>query len=311
MDKMNLQHIRIFVLCTRYLSFSKVAELTYSSQASVSKAIAALEAEVGGELFLRSSRNMELTSLGEALLPYAEALLAKEEEMRGFLHQYHNGETVRPLILGIAKFLTAAPMDGLLLPLMDAIDHLRRLHSNVDIKVSYFDERQLQTRINSGQIDLAITAVNNNHLQSQIFPGADFIRLNETDNYLLYQSEAGSVPSVETLLPQLDCLFSVSDQIALSVTYDFLKKVKIPLHIETCDNWSEVVVRVRNGQGGTILGESTARLGIKCGLSALCLNEYQITSSLLGIWRHGAGSLVEEIAILLRNAFSATDVHAK
>lgn len=304
---MELQNIHIFVLCTRYLSFSKVAELTYSSQSSVSKAIAALEAEVGGELFLRSSRKMELTSLGEALLPYAEALLSKEEEMRGFLHQYHSGENVRPIVIGIAKFLTATPTDSLLLPLTDAIDRLRRLHSNVDIKVSYFEEQQLQNRINSGRIDLAITAVNNHHLQKQIFSGADFIRLNEVDNYLLYQPRANAAASPESLLSQMDCLFSVSDQIALSIAYDFLQKFKTPLHIETCDNWSEVVVKVKNGQGGTILGETTAQLGVQCGLSAFSLKEYGITSSLLAIWKHGADPLVEETAVLLRNAFSSLE----
>ena len=60
---MDLQNIRIFALCMQYLSFSKVAEMTFSSQSSVSKVIAYLEEEVGGKLFLRNSRRIEPTAL--------------------------------------------------------------------------------------------------------------------------------------------------------------------------------------------------------------------------------------------------------
>lgn len=301
---MELKNIHIFVLCTRYLSFSKVAEITYTSQSSVSKAIAELEAEVGGELFLRSSRKMKLTSLGEALLPYAEALLSKEEEMRGFLYQYHNGKNIHPLVVGIAKFLTATPMESLLLPLTEAIDGLHRLHSDVDVKLSYFEDQQLQDLLTTGRIDLAITAVNNKHLLNQIFTGADFLRLNEVGNYLLYSPDSDPVSSLDELLLKINCLFSVSDQIALSVAYDFLQEVKKPLRIETCDNWSEVIVKVKNGQGGTILGEVTARVGRQCGLSAFPLTTHGSTSSLLAVWKHSAKHhLVEDAAILLQNAF--------
>lgn len=301
---MDLQNIRIFVLCTKYLSFSKVAELTYSSQSSISKAVAALEAEVGGELFIRSSRRIELTALGEALLPYAEGVLTKEEEMRGFLHQFHSGAVVIPLVIGVARFLLASPTDGLLMPLMDAVEQLRRLHPEADVKIAYFEERQLADLVNGHRIDVAITAVNNNMVTKHVFPGADFLRLNEHDNYLLVRTDGREDVTVSDVLPQMDCLFSVSDQIAMSVTYDFLRKVKTPIRVETCDNWSEVIVKVKNGQGGTILGASTAKFGIQCGLTAIPLTEYDVTSSLVAIWKHGSGTVIEETACLLRNALS-------
>ena len=300
---MDLQNIRIFALCTQYLSFSKVAELTYSSQSSVSKAVAALEAEVGGELFLRSSRRIELTALGEALLPYAEGILTKEEEMRGFLHQFHSGAAVTPLVIGVARFLTATPTDGLLLPLMDTVDQVRRLHPEADVKIAYFEDRQMGDLINGNRVDLAITAVNNNMITKHVFPGADFLRLNENVSYLMVWTDNQEPLAVSDILPRLDCLFSVSDQVAMSVTHDFLRKVKIPMRVETCDNWSEVIVKVKNGQGASILGASTAKMGLQCGLTAIPLDEYGITSSLLAVWKHGSGTLSEETAYLLRNAF--------
>lgn len=304
---MDLQSLHIFLLCTRYLSFSKVAELTYSSQSSVSKSIAALEAEVGGELFRRSSRKMELTDLGEKLLPYVQALLSKEEELRGFLHQFHAGETVRPLVIGIAKFLTDTPMEELLFPLTSAIDQFYSTHGDSDVKVAYFDENELQNLLASKRVDLAITAVNNSHLRKTLAPGMDFIRLNEVDNYLLFQADEGETPTLEDALAKMDCLLSVKDQIAVSISYDFLRKLRVPLRVETCDNWSEVVVKVKNGQGGTILGAATARPAIRCGLMGLSLKDYDLTSSLIAIWNHEtAAPCVEEAAVLLRSAFSET-----
>ena len=300
---MDLQNIRIFALCMQYLSFSKVAEMTFSSQSSVSKVIAYLEEEVGGKLFLRSSRRIEPTALGEALLPYAEALLTKEDDMRGFLHQFHSGATVVPLIIGVARFLTASPTDGLLLPLMDAVGQLRRLHPELDVKIAYFEDQQLGDFVKGNRIDVAITAVNNSLIAERAYVGMDFLQLNENDNYMLVQPDGLEDAQIEDILPKLDCIFSVDDQIAISVTYDFLRKVKKPIRVETCDNWSEVIVKVKNGQGGTVLGASTAKFGVQCGLTAIPLTKYEITSSLLAIWKHGSGMLNEEAAYLLRNSF--------
>lgn len=301
---MDLQNIRVFVLCSRYLSFSKVAELTYSSQSSVSKAVAALESEVGGELFWRNSRRIELTALGEAILPHMEALLRQEEEVREFIHHFQSGMITFPIVIGIAQFLTAAPMDGLLLPLMDAIDEIRRLHAGTDVKIAYFEERQLENMLRSNRISIAITAVNNSLLSQSIFPGADFLRLHTDSNYFLYRTETQEDETLADIISSLDCLFTVQDQIAISVSHEFLRKTKRPIRIETCDNWSEVIVRVKNGQGGTILGASTAEIGIRCGLKAISLADYGIISSLVAIWRHETPGLNEEAAILIRNAFA-------
>ena len=42
-----------------------------------------MEAEIGAELFRRSSRNMAITQIGEELLPFAEAILEQEDQMKG------------------------------------------------------------------------------------------------------------------------------------------------------------------------------------------------------------------------------------
>lgn len=301
---MELQNIRIFVMCAKHLSFSHVAELTYTSQSSVSKCISALESDFSGELFVRSSRKMELTALGEALLPYAEGLLAKEDELRGFLHQYHTGQHLKPLVVGIAKMLGPSPYDVILFPLTNAIEHFQQMHPDVDIKIRYFDESALKELIAGKQIDLALTVINSGHVPERIYPGADFLRLNEIDNYILYSPRIGEFTAVEELLPRLDCMISVGDQIAMSVTYDFLRKLKFPLRVDPCDNWSEAIVRVKNGQGATILGNTAIQVAMPCGLQYFSLKELGITTSMFAIWNRDANANVVDFATTLRSWFA-------
>ena len=301
---MDFQNIRIFVMCAKYLSFSRVAELTYTSQPSVSKCISALEAEVGGALFVRNSRKMELTALGEALLPYAESILSKEDEFRGFLHQYHTGQDIHPLVVGISSLLMASLPESLLLPVVNAVDQFQMLYSDTKVKVRYFDEDKLKEMVATGRVDLAVTAINKTHLPQKIQMGYNYLCLDETENFLLFSPALGEFDTLENLLPRLDCLLSVSDQMAMSVTYDFLSKVNAPLRVEPCDNWSDAVIRCKNGQGATILGSTSARLAIRCGVSYFSLTDMDIMTSLCAIWKRDGNDHIRNFAVILRSCFS-------
>lgn len=298
---MELQTLRLYVLCAKYLSFSRVAELSYMSQPSVSKYISALEAEVEGELFVRGGRKLELTALGEAMLPYVEELLYKEDELRGFLHQYHNGDDIHPLVIGISDTLSDSPADHLLLPLTHTASQFRELHVGTDLKIRHFQEQSMKELVLSGRIDLAMIAVNNSHIGEHLGPDFDFLRLDEADNCIFYAPSLGEFNSIQELLPRLDSLLTVSDHIAMSVAYDFLKKVRVPLRVEPCDNWHDAIIRTCNGQGATILNTVTAQFAQQCGLSFLPLDEYDITTSALAVWRRGGNHMLADFAGLLRS----------
>src|SRR3954469_19549906 len=72
-----LRDIECFALVARHRSFSRAAAALSLSQPAVSQAVARLERELGLRLFARTSRTVEPTALGEALLPYAEVVLAQ------------------------------------------------------------------------------------------------------------------------------------------------------------------------------------------------------------------------------------------
>lgn len=85
-DRLELRQIDCFLAVAADLHFGKAAERLLLSQSSVSEAIRALEQEVGGQLFVRTSRRVHLTPLGEMLRrgvePAALVLRATLEDCR-------------------------------------------------------------------------------------------------------------------------------------------------------------------------------------------------------------------------------------
>ena len=64
----NSQQINFFLTAARHLSFTKAAEIHYTSQPTVSRQIAALEEELGFPLFYREGKQLRLTSGGLVML---------------------------------------------------------------------------------------------------------------------------------------------------------------------------------------------------------------------------------------------------
>ncbi len=64
---MELRELEIFLVLGEELHFGRTAERLYLTQPRVSQAIRALEGQIGGSLFERTSRRVRLTPLGERL----------------------------------------------------------------------------------------------------------------------------------------------------------------------------------------------------------------------------------------------------
>lgn len=79
---MELQHIREFVVLANQRNYLAAAEELYISQSTLSKHIMALEKEFGFPLFSRTTRKVHLSTYGKAFLPYAQKIIAADEEFR-------------------------------------------------------------------------------------------------------------------------------------------------------------------------------------------------------------------------------------
>ncbi len=78
---MELEQLRIFVAVAESGSFTKAAKKLYISHSTTSRAVTALENELGLSLFDRGNRILSLTGAGELLLKESRELLFKAEKL--------------------------------------------------------------------------------------------------------------------------------------------------------------------------------------------------------------------------------------
>ena len=78
---MELEQLRIFTALCEEGGFSAAARKLYKSHSSVSRAVSALERELGVPLCFRDSRSFALTEAGQRLYDGAKALLAAADAL--------------------------------------------------------------------------------------------------------------------------------------------------------------------------------------------------------------------------------------
>lgn len=79
-----LKQLKYFVVCADVGSFSKAAEILYTTQPNVSKAIKALEDHLGFDLFYRKSRGILISIRGKHVYEYACKAIENIEMLSSF-----------------------------------------------------------------------------------------------------------------------------------------------------------------------------------------------------------------------------------
>ncbi len=110
---MDRQQLVTFERIVREGSFNRAARALAVSQAAVSGRMQALEAEIGGPLFVRGGRRVTLTEAGENFLPYARRALAVLAEGVEVARETHSGQHGRVTVGAIDSVV-----DGLLVPVV-------------------------------------------------------------------------------------------------------------------------------------------------------------------------------------------------
>jgi DNA-binding transcriptional LysR family regulator len=147
--KMNLKQIRYFCEVVQAGSASHAAERLHIAPTAISMQLAQLESHLGGELFDRSRRPMELTDLGKFFYPRAMELLMQaarlDDEAQGIATGSHGW-----LGIGFTRSATFS-----LLP--RAIRAFRTAHPAVqlDLVESLSEYQPMQLR--QGRIDIGIS----------------------------------------------------------------------------------------------------------------------------------------------------------
>lgn len=145
----NLEQMRLFVSVAEQRSFSAVARNQRKAQSAVSSAIALLEADLGLNLFDRSSgRQPRLTEAGSALLEEAREVLRQCERLNGRALALMRGQEAR---LRLAQD-EAMPYQ----PVLDSLEALAERFPSLEVQLASAAQGDVARKLVERRADLGL-----------------------------------------------------------------------------------------------------------------------------------------------------------
>jgi DNA-binding transcriptional LysR family regulator len=148
---MELRHLKYFVAVAEERHFTRAAQRLMVSQSGLSASVRALERELGAQLFVRSTRSVELTGAGRALLVEAQRALGSVRAAKEAV------AAVQGLLRGTLSVGTEQCISGVDVPALLARFRLR--HPEVEIRLRQAGSRALVGDVAAGRLDLAFVSV--------------------------------------------------------------------------------------------------------------------------------------------------------
>jgi len=145
---MEMQQVRYFLALAHTLNFTRAAEQSNVSQPALTRAIQALEYELGGPLFHRERQNTHLSELGRMMRPYLEQIQVQTEAAKQHAKDLKQLENVT---LRIGAMCTIGPA-----LIADLIVKFKLAHPNVDLEVVDAAATPLLELLLRGNLNLAL-----------------------------------------------------------------------------------------------------------------------------------------------------------
>jgi DNA-binding transcriptional LysR family regulator len=146
-----LRQLEHFVAAAEERHFTRAARRLHIVQSGLSASIRSLERELGAPLFVRSTRRVELTQAGLALLPEARRTLAAAAAA---------GDAVAA-VQGLLRGTLAVGTMQILPPAVDLVAVLGRFHAEhpgVELRLRQAGTGTLLEEVAAGALDLALVA---------------------------------------------------------------------------------------------------------------------------------------------------------
>jgi DNA-binding transcriptional LysR family regulator len=141
---MDLAALKIFLTVAHERSFSRAAAKVHRTQPAVSQAVRRLEADLGEELFDRSSKSGTLTEAGRVLQNYGQRLVRLAEETESAMRELRDLRRGRVLI---------GANEAAVHTLLPVIARFRQDHPHIAIDVRRVPARQIAVEVQQGSLD--------------------------------------------------------------------------------------------------------------------------------------------------------------
>lgn len=147
---MEMQQIRYFLSLAQTLNFTRAAEECNVSQPALTRAIQALEGELGGDLIRREGRLSHLTELGNRMLPLMRRCYESAITARDLARAFVKNE-IAPIAVAISHSVN---LENLMAP----ISGLFRSFNGLQLRISHRTGADILKTLKEGGIDLAIAS---------------------------------------------------------------------------------------------------------------------------------------------------------
>ncbi|HME27470.1 MAG TPA: LysR family transcriptional regulator [Acetobacteraceae bacterium] len=145
---MEMQQIRYFLALSQTLNFTRAAEECNVSQPALTRAVQALEAELGGELIRRERAQSHLTELGRRMLPLMQQCYDAALSARNLAKAVKSSE-IAPLQLGVSNSVSMAVF---VQPLVE----LFRAYPGAQLRIRRGAAADVLDLLKQGDVELAI-----------------------------------------------------------------------------------------------------------------------------------------------------------
>ncbi|MDK9606170.1 LysR substrate-binding domain-containing protein [Lelliottia wanjuensis] len=276
---MDLRQLRYFLAVAEEKHFGRAAQTLNIVQPALSMQIRALEEELGGALFLRTSRSVELTEAGKLLETEARRTLEQAEFARRSVERSLRGETgtVRIGFAGNAIFSGK---------LMRDLRLFRRHYPDVEMILQEVPAQQQVEAILAGQLDIGYTPDHSKTLTGGI-------QVQRIGDWKILVALSDEHPLAEH--PQLTVEMLSGEPLILYDAHDsheklylmLSQKLKHDLRIaHRSDSSLSVLAHAAAGLGLALVPEPLQQVNIP-GLVYRSLNDSEMTANLLMISRDG------------------------
>ncbi|WP_188453928.1 LysR family transcriptional regulator [Virgibacillus oceani] len=187
---MDTRIMQTFLLAAKYENFRMVAEKLYITQPAVTFQIRQLEEELGGKLFNKYGRNIQLTEFGRLFEKEAKEMIAQYEKSITRLNSFQQGFQ-RTIRVAISPLMAETILPSILV-------RYTKTFPNVELSIEVLESIKISDAVEKGEVDLGLSCLPG-------FPTIKSLKLHEESVSLVcrhdgYDSETGPIIDAQNLL---------------------------------------------------------------------------------------------------------------
>ncbi len=147
---MDLRQMEYLITLADEEQFTRAAAICGVSQSGLSSAIRSLEEELGASLFRRTTRRVEPTDAGRALIPHARTLVAQAAAARDAVARTSR-HLAGPMRVGSEQCLGVVDV-------VSVLDRVHRAAPEAELAFAQAGSHELVARVRDGELDAAFVA---------------------------------------------------------------------------------------------------------------------------------------------------------